>query len=851
MSVTSPEMPTIFLSYRRDDSAGHAGWLAQRLRNHLGSANVFMDLASIHPGEDFVQVLQEAVGSCDVLLALIGPRWLNAMDAEGHRRLDDPEDFVRREVATALERGIMVIPVLVQGAKMPAAQDLPDPLVPLARRNALELSDARFEYDLDLLLRTISGKRDGGAAEPVRQQLPAQPTPFLGREEELAAVESLLAKPEVRLLTLTGPGGTGKTRLALEVATRSIAAFPNGVHLVPLAPLSDPKLVLSSIAAVVGVREEEAKGLAASLIDYLRAKRVLLVLDSFEHLLEAAPLLAELFDGCRHLKILAASRTPLRLAWEHEYAVPSLSVPDLSHRSSLDDVARYDSVALFVERARAVDPRFALTSTNVDAVVGICQRLDGLPLAIELAAARIRLLPPPALLSRLRRRLPLLTGGAKDLPRRQQTVRGTIDWSYDLLDEAERQVFARLSVFSGGCTLDDAEAVLHASGDLALDIFDAVASLVEKSLMRHEEAEEPRFRMLETIREYAGERLEEAGDAEATRRTHAVHFLVRAQEADAKLGGPEQALWLERLEREHDNLRAALMYFQQQGGDEFARLVGTLTRFWLYHTHFAEARLWMEATLAQPPAEPALRAKVLNGVGMVATSQGDYPSAVNYLEQSLALRRELGDTKAVAICLNNLAVVAHSRGRYEEATTWYEEALALSRELRDARVTSGPLANLAAIALEQGDYERATDLLEETLAIGRQLGDTWDIAVSLVSLGSAAQAQGRYERAIGFLHESLSLFTELGEKSGIAFCLEGLGAVAAGQGHSERAATLWGAAEALREEIGSPLSVVEEASYRRWVDAARPQFAADRWSTAWESGRTLSLGDAVSYALGE
>jgi predicted ATPase len=632
--------------------------------------------------------------------------------------------------------------------------------------------------------------------------LPDEPTPFIGREREIDQIAGLLRDPRIRMVTLTGPGGTGKTRLALQVGTTVLPDFRDGVFFVDLAPLTDPALVASAVAEVLGVKEAADRTLLDALVHHLTEKHLLLVLDNYEHLLDASPVTATLLDECRELHILVTSRIPLHLSREHEYAVPPLSVPDLMHLPTVASLSQYESVALFINRARAVKANFEVTNDTAPAVAEICSRLDGLPLAIELAAARIKLFPPLALLQRLNHRLKLLTGGARDRPTRQQTLRNTIDWSYSLLTQPEQTLFARLSVFAGGCTLEAAEAVRGQEGEI--EIVDGVTSLLEQNLLREMAEDEPRFAMLETIREYAKERLEAGDEAEGVRERHGAFYLRLAEEAESELGGPQQVRWLNRLESEHDNLRAALGWMLvEQRAEEGLRLAGALWRFWLNHGHFSEGRRWLERALAVAGGgSSAVRAKALNGAGNLAFAQGDYERTTTLHDESLTLRRELGDARGIAGSLMNLGNVAFAQGDYEHATTLYDESLTLFRELGDTGGIAGSLSNLGLVARIQGDYERATALHDESLTLLRELGDTGSIAYSLLNLGIVARNQGDYERATVLYDEGQALVRELGDTGNIAFSLMNLGTVARDQGDYERATALYDEGLTLLRELG-------------------------------------------------
>ena len=643
--------------------------------------------------------------------------------------------------------------------------------------------------------------------------LPIQATPFIGRERELEVVRQRLLRPEVRLLTLTGTGGAGKTRLALQSAADLLDEFPAGVFFIPLAPIGEATLVVSAIASALGVREGAGKPLMNALKDYLHQKQLLLVLDNFEQVASAAPLVSELWAAAPRLKMLVTSREMLRLYGEHNYPVPPLALPDPKHLPALERLRQYEAVQLFIERAQAAKAGFAITNENAPAVAEICARLAGLPLAIELAAARVRLLSPPAILARLS--LKLLTGGARDLPARQQTMRAAIGWSYDLLVAAEQTLFRRLAVFVGGCTLEAVEAVCNAENDLPMDILDGLGSLADKSLVEHDEfGNEPRFRMLETLREYALERLEESGEAEALRRRHAQCHLTLAEKADSELRGPRAAARLDWFEMEHDNLRAALAWsLGQATADADIEMGMTLTTlmagFWNIRGHLSEGREWLAKALALKPKKSASRALVLIWAGYLAYSQGDYASARALYEESLAIERELGDKAGIATSLNNLGLVAKA----------------------------------------QGDYASARALHEESLAIWRELGNKAGIAMSLNNLGNVAYAQGDYTSARALHEESLGIKRELGDKAGIAKSLYNLGELAGVTHEPERAAQLFGAAEALRVLINTPITTQERAEYDGAVGAVKAQMDEAAFAAAWEAGRKMTMEEAVAYAL--
>jgi predicted ATPase/tRNA A-37 threonylcarbamoyl transferase component Bud32 len=734
-----------------------------------------------------------------------------------------------------------------------------------------------------------------GDARP--SNLPEPSTVFVGREKELAAGRELLLRKDVRLVTVTGPGGIGKSRLALEMARDMARHSSSRVYFVSLAAVSDPKLIPFAIAQTLGIRETAGQSQLETLKEHLKESLrdpVVLLLDNFEHLIGAAPMLAELLAVAPHLKLLVTSRAALHVYDEHEFPVPPLALPDAKSLPTLEEMSRYSGIALFVQRAKAIKPDFGLTEDNAAAIANICARLDGLPLALELAAARTKLLSPSAMLARLESRLQLLTGGSRDMPARQQTLRQTIAWSYDLLNEAEQKLFRRLSVFVGGCTLEAVESVCNTKEDLELDVLDGMASMVDKSLVRQiEQADgEPRFVMLETIREYAREKMAESDEERLTRRAHAAYCLVLAEEGDAAETDAGSTEWADRFQIEHDNFRAALEWLTETGDAAWGlRLGAALFRFWELREHLTEGRdrLGKLLIVAEAAKPTKARVRVLFAAGVLAGAQGDYVVGDPLIRESLAGARQLGDKRGIAVALNALGVTARDQddfaasqalfveslvvwkelgdrvaaartlsnlangaklqGDYAHARALYEECLAIFRELGDKRGIAWALNHEGDVAREQGDLDGARSLCEQSLAAFREVGDRWGIAGTLGDLGNLAREQKDYGTADSLYRESIGIFQKLEHKRGVARLLESFAIAAAEQSEAGRSLRLAGAAAALRQSIGVPLTPNERSKLDKSLEPARRALTTTAGRTAWLEGWVMPVEKAIEEVL--
>jgi predicted ATPase/serine/threonine protein kinase len=671
---------------------------------------------------------------------------------------------------------------------------------------------------------------------------------LIGREADADAVLAMLRREGVRLVTLTGPGGIGKTRLATHTASRLSGEYPR-VAYVELGPVDDPLLFTSSVAQALGIREAGGTPLGDLLREAVRDCRLLLVLDNFEHLMAAAPDVALLLAASRGLKVLATSRSPLRIRAEHEFPVGPLSVPDPRALPPLADLAACPAVALFVERARSARSSFALSTENAAAIAEICARLEGLPLAIELAAARVRVLPPRALATRLESPLSILVAGPRDLPDRQRTMRGAIAWSYNLLTPPERDLLRRLSVFVGGFTIEAAEAVC---GD---DEGDGLASLVNESLLQQRELPdgEPRYRMLETVREFGREMLEAAGHAARYRRAHATFFVASSERADAELLGPNDALWLGRLERDHANCRAALAWALAHEPDLALRLAGALGRFWHVRGHYTVGRTWVEEALRRSDGEPTTaRARALVALGYIAFTQGDVASTRSAMAEAIRISEKTGDRFYLCRSLLGLGNILESfDADPARAEAHYERALAVAEELGNKRLMGMAFNNLGEAARVRGDHAAARAFYERTIALFRGLGGGIKMAFALANLGAAAYELGDLETSRSSYLECLAIARETGSKQHIAHCLDGCAALALAEGNVRRAARLCGAAQALREQIGQQLEASDRGFRDRFLARIRDALGDSELAVATEDGRSAPLDAAIALAVGE
>ncbi len=677
---------------------------------------------------------------------------------------------------------------------------------------------------------------------------------LIGRDAEIAEIKSILRASNKCLLTLTGAGGSGKTKLAQTIAAEMQTEFADGVFFVELAAVNRTESVAGAIAQVLGVKESGEKSLLDALKDFLRKREILLILDNFEQLLSAANLLKELLDAT-NLKILITSRTLLHLKSEQEKVVLPLAIPPPESNLSAEELSEFAAVELFAVRAQTAKPSFALSAENAFAVAEICRKLDGLPLAIELAAVRVRLLSPQAISARLENSLNLLTGGAKDLPIRQRTMRGAIQWSYELLEEDEKILFRHLAVFAGGFTAETAESVVSRPVSVAeeklqiTDVFNLLDSLIDNNLLVSKEQTDSNVRlgMLEVVREFALECLEESGEAEIVRRGHSELFLALAEEAEPNLTGGKSIKWLEKLETEHDNFRAALRWSLEQEPETAARMTAALRQFWTNRSHLTEARSWLEAALEKSDNAPsATRFKLLGAFGLVARNQGDYAATRRASEESLAASRAIKDLRQIILSCHAVAGLETREGNFAGARKLFEESLAISRKLGEEKQIANSLSGLGNLFLAEGNASAAQMPIEESLAISKRLGFKFNVSLDLINLGTVAYYADDTEAAYRHFTESLTMSQEMSNKVNISCCLDGLAAVAAKRGNYEQSARLAGAADGLRESIGYRIELAEEIFREKYLAETRAALNPQDFTNAYETGRSLNFNEAIA-----
>ena len=714
------------------------------------------------------------------------------------------------------------------------------------------------ENDLALLL--TERFEAARSKEQPQEQIGLQPltnvpfprNPLIGREHELRNGCDLLLRSDVALVTLTGPGGCGKSRLGIQIALELRERFKDGVYLVPLEAITDPGLVIPFIAKTIRAPEDLEGGIwIDALKSFLCTKEILLLLDNFEQVLPAAPQIADLLEACPQAKMLVTSRAPLHLRAEKELHVPPLALPPLKQSYDYQPLSQYAAVQLFIQRAQAVKPDFQITNANAPAVAEICHRLDGLPLAIELASARIRMFSPESLLERLKLSLDLLRGGTRDLPERQQTLRRAIEWSYKLLHEEEKQLLRQLSVFAGGWSFEAADAVCLINGEAPFNMFDGLERLIDLNLIKPPEEvnTELRFKMLETIREFSAQHLLETNEADRVRRLHAQFYLTLVEKADTELWSSGQIHWANRLDVEYTNVRVALEWSKRNAIDVGMKMCRALWRYWEMHNFIAESRVWLEEFIKLSPQPTIERAKVLLSAAASAIYQGDFVPARTHVEEAREIFQSLNDKRGVSSAFNELGLIASYQGDYDTARRSLEESLSIKRELGEQRSIANSINNLGLVACYQKDYKSAYDLFTECLAIFQLLDDISGIAMASGNLGLAAMHLGKLEEARERQNECLFLFNDIGDKDGMAECFERLAMLEIAENHYSQAALWFGVASVLRKEAGTVLPMAEQKEYEHQLAATRSQLGTTQFDSLWADGQSMTLEQAISDAL--
>lgn len=849
----------VFITYRRDDTRGYAGRLHESLTARLGRGQVFIDIDGIRPGVDFVDVLTDTLDRADVVLALVGPAWVGATGHDGSRRLDDPSDFVRLELEAALTRGARIVPLLVGGARMPNPDQVPPSLAPFCRRNALEISDDRWRFDVGRLLDVIEGspvrqEEPVAAGGPDVSSLPTFLSRFIGRSIELAALRALI--PKHRLLTITGPGGVGKTRLAVQAANAAVDGFPDGVGFIDLSAVRDPALVPTAMAEALSIDIAPGRSAEELIVEALAARRQLLVLDNLEQVAEAATFVAMLLRRTRTLHLVATSRVPLWVRGEHEYALEPLPLP--ARTDDQEALADNDAIRLFIDEAGRHGAT-VLSNDNAGAIAEICRRLDGLPLAIELVAAQTRSIPISALAQRMEHRLDV-PAPQVDLPDRQRTLRATITWSVGLLSPSAARLFSQVAVFAGGFPLEAAEAMsetARGAPDAAGRVeaqhanrADGLDDLVRHSLVRLAPGGSGRYSMLETIRELALGQLADGGQLDATRDAQIAWLttvLERSETAFAR--AEDQAAAIDASDAERANVRDALAWAAANGREEAALRLAGARHFWAMRGSAVEGRRWLEDLLGRPmPYHDRTIAQARTVLGSLVLWMGDRETAQEHLEAARGLWQRLGEQRKLAVVENNLGIVAERMDDFERSRRHGERALALMRELDDAPGIGATLGNLGVLAARQNDFDAADRWHLEALAHARRIGDLETASIALTNLGAGAIQRGRVEEARRWTGEALELCRELDDLEGTIVAIETFGQIALRTDDPALHVRLFAGAQRLRDEYQAARLASEQPEVAAMLSQAREQLHDEGYEAARAEGIAMTLDDLVAAA---